>query len=340
MPWPALRSPERLPPLPPSKRCLQEAGEFDYPRESSYSGGGYGGGGFSSPGTSYGRGYMAPSVGGPTIYYSPGPRIISPPVIVSPYPAPLVPFGSGVAVTTQTAAPGFDAFDAVLLAGLGFIAFSTVASSLTAASRAGGFLGDTDYDAGGPLAVTKLQVGLLAVARELKGDLDAIAEAADTSSNEGLAALLQEAVLALLRNPDYCAYAAAAQKAAPGPAALERAFNAASLGERSKFESETLVNVIGGGGVRRGALKPGAAAAAAAQPEELIVVTLLVASRGGVKLPARLDSLADLRSALKALGALRAEQVLGVELVWTPQADGDSFSRDELARDYPDMRVL
>lgn len=251
-----------------------------------------------------------------------------------------------MSTTTVVAEPEFDAFDALLLAGLGFVAFSTVTSSLSDNGRAGGFLGagsdddDGYYGSGGELQVTKLQVGLLAVARGLKAELDALAESADTATNEGLRALLQEAVLALLRNPEYCAYAAASKRGGlASAAALEREFNAASLAERSKFEAETLVN-FGGAALRRGALKPAGAAAAAAQPDELIVVTLLVASRGAVPLPKRVDSVESLRTALRALGALRAEQVLGFELQWTPQAEGDSFSRDDLARDYPDLRML
>jgi uncharacterized membrane protein len=185
-----------------------------------------------------------------------------------------------------------------------------------------------------------VQVGCLAVARELKANLDAIAADADASTNAGLHALLQEVCLALLRNPQYCVYSAGGRKAVASGRELERAFNAASLAERSKFREETLVNVKGGGGVRRSGLRAAERVEAAAQADELIVVTLLVATRGNVKLPQRIDSVESLQGALRVLGALRAEQVLGVEVVYTPQAEGDSFSRDELVKDYPDMRML
>lgn len=39
--------------------------------------------------------------------------------------------------------------------------------------------------------LTRVQVGLLSLARELKGDLDRIAAAADTGSSQGLHRLLQ-----------------------------------------------------------------------------------------------------------------------------------------------------
>jgi uncharacterized membrane protein len=70
------------------------------------------------------------------------------------------------------------------------------------------------------------------------------------------------------------------------------------------------------------------------------VVTLLVATQGDVKLPKKIGSGDALKAALRSLGGLRCDQVLGVEVLWTPQAEGDYFSRDELTRDYPDMRML
>ena len=56
------------------------------------------------------------------------------------------------------------------------------------------------------IAVVKIQIGLLGLARQLQLDLEDIADAADTSSTEGLHYVLEETVLALLRNPEYCVY--------------------------------------------------------------------------------------------------------------------------------------
>ncbi|KAI8463808.1 MAG: hypothetical protein J3K34DRAFT_372388 [Monoraphidium minutum] len=225
------------------------------------------------------------------------------------------------------------ALDALLLVGLTFVAFSSVSNALGGA--AGGLL-----PAGGArgLQLTKVQVGLLAVARGLKAQLDEIGAAADTSDNAGLKELLQAVSLALLRNPQYWELGAAARRGAADAADLEREFNSASLSERSKFADETLVNVRGGGGVRRRA--PAPPGGGLGHPDELIVVTLLVATKGELDLPKRVDGAESLRALLRGLGGLPAEQVLGVEVLWTPQAEGDYFSRDEVTADYPDMRVL
>jgi uncharacterized membrane protein len=119
-------------------------------------------------------------------------------------------------------------------------------------------------------------------------------------------------VLALLRNPRYCVYGASSQKACSDATSLEAAFNSASLKERSKFESETLVNVAGGT-ARRSSYRPAATAsssgASSSQPDELIVVTLLVATGCNVQLPAKINSLSELQDALSALGGLPQDQV-------------------------------
>ncbi|HTL89835.1 MAG TPA: DUF1517 domain-containing protein, partial [Leptolyngbya sp.] len=79
---------------------------------------------------------------------------------------------------------------------------SFVVNSFRRASDDGNELGYTTPT----VSVAKVQVGLLAQARELKADLDRIGEKANTDTSEGLAQVLQEASLALLRNPQYWVY--------------------------------------------------------------------------------------------------------------------------------------
>ena len=68
------------------------------------------------------------------------------------------------------------------------------------------FGGDGIQLGGDAIAVVKVQIGLLGMARDLQLDLEKIADKADTSTTEGLHYVLEETVLALLRNPEYCVY--------------------------------------------------------------------------------------------------------------------------------------
>lgn len=185
------------------------------------------------------------------------------------------------------------------------------------------------------VTVGKVQVGLLGSARELQRDLERIADRADTDSPDGLHYILQETVLALMRNPDYCLYGFAKSKRERCAEDAETAFNQLSLQERGKFQKETRVNV--GGRARRASL-------AESKPysegdKELIVVTLLVAADGGFKLP-QVTSRVELKEALSILGAVREDDVLAVEVLWTPEEEGDFFTVEDLAYDYPTLNTL
>lgn len=200
------------------------------------------------------------------------------------------------------------------------------------------FLDNRDSDqpllsgGGDTVSVVKLQVGLLGTARSMQRDLDRIASRADTSSPSGLHYVLQETVLALLRNPDQCVYGAASVDNKRGLSAGEDAFNKVSMEERGKFKEETLVNY--GGRSRQGSYSRGSGGV-----QELIVVTLVAAVEGGLKMP-RVTSGEELRTALNRLGAIRQEQTMAVEVLWTPQDEGDYYTRDEVFADFPTLNNL
>ena len=205
-----------------------------------------------------------------------------------------------------------------------------------------------DGDGGEPqslnpaVSVAKLQVGLLAQARELQTDLDRIALSTDTSSAQGRAQVLQESTLALLRHPEYFAYASSDTEQTRLNSA-ETQFNRWSLSERSKFSEETLSNYDNQlkqnpdkaltGESESGALVE------SQEPSEYIVVTLLVGVQGKLKLPAIQDA-ESLNQALRQLGGVGAEQLLAVEVLWTPQATGDTLTSDDLLAGYPDLQLV
>jgi len=188
-----------------------------------------------------------------------------------------------------------------------------------------------------PVAVAKLQVGLLAEARSLQDDLNRIGATADTGTSAGLAQLLQETTLSLLRHPDYWAYANASSEQTRLLSA-EQTFNRLSLAERSKFTEESLSNV----NRQLRQAEDGATLAkaeASTAPGEYILATLLVATQGKIDLPT-VRSTDDLRRALSQVGAVGADRLLAVEVLWTPQRSGETLTGDEMVAEYPDLVLL
>jgi len=210
-----------------------------------------------------------------------------------------------------------------------FLVSGALSNSNTGDGDAGGIaLGSTDR-----VAVVRLQVGLLGIARDLQLDLDRIAERADTSSPAGLQRVLQETTLALLRNPEYCVYGDSGGKQCRTVEEAESRFNEVTLDERSKLASETLVNADGRKKRRSsGSMGDGG-------QNEFIVVTIIACADGPLKLPP-IKTLDDLQTALRRLGAVRREAIQAVEVLWTPQEAGDTLTQQELTRAYPKLNSI
>ncbi len=191
------------------------------------------------------------------------------------------------------------------------------------------------------ISVARVQVGLLADARELQADLNKLALKADTGSTAGLANVLQETTLALLRHPEYWAYAGSSLKQTK-LAAAETEFNRLVLTERSKFSRETLSNV--GSQIKQAAgsaLTPAQKSGdlATQDPGEYLVVTLLVGTSGALNLP-DIKTSGNLRTALQQLGGVAGDRLLALEVLWTPQAEGDVLTSEDLLVEYSSLRLI
>ncbi len=223
--------------------------------------------------------------------------------------------------------------------------FLAVAGFLTRALRGaaqGGNDNSDGYDGyDSSVTVAKVQVGLLAQARDLQADLNRIATNADTGSSEGLAQVLQESTLSLLRHPEYWVYASSNAEQASLQAA-ENQFNRLAIAERSKFAEETLSNV--NRQLRQSTLQQqlqgaGGALELSRDPGEYIVATIIVATTGRLPLPT-INTTQDLRQALSVLGSVSSDRLLALEVLWTPQAEGDTLSSDEMIAEYPDLKRI
>ncbi|CAG9467746.1 unnamed protein product [Pedinophyceae sp. YPF-701] len=193
--------------------------------------------------------------------------------------------------------------------------------------------GDDGYFGSEKISTMKLQVGLMATAADIKRDIEKQAKRTDTSDPESLHFFLQEVVLSLMRNQAKCVYGHSEGKVVTGLDKGEEAFNNMSLMERSKFEEETFVNYSGRSKTRT------FAGGKRDDPNELIMVTILLAVEGSVK-PPKVKDRTTLQQTLTQLGGLSTSQVVACEVLWTPQADGDTYSRDDLITDYPYMQTL
>ena len=269
-------------------------------------------GGYSAPrGGGYGGGYRSPGYG----YGGGG--------FGFPFLLPFIGFGGG-------------GLFSVLI-------FFALANFLVRAFRSAGVSEDGGYGSTSKVSVAQVQVGLLANARELQPELNRLALTADTSSASGRATVVQEATLALLRHPEYWVYGATSSQKASLEAA-EAKFNQLALTERSKFTDETLSNVNSvisedsqkalGGNTEEGAiqLKEG-------DSGEYIIATVIVGATGNLNLP-DINGTDDLRQALQQVGGIGSDRLLAVEILWTPQADGDTLSSDDILAYYPNLKLV
>ncbi|MEE3719353.1 DUF1517 domain-containing protein [Tumidithrix elongata RA019] len=195
-------------------------------------------------------------------------------------------------------------------------------------NKSKGAAGDLGNDT---FTVTKLQVALLAQAREVQARLTELSLEVDTDTPDGLMTLLQESAIALIRTPENWTHVSSSSQPVKRDKA-EELFNKLSLEERSKFSEETLVNVGGRRAVRQAAI-----ASLEKDPSAYIVVTLLIGTEHDKPLFGEIRNTEELRKALEAIAAIPASHLLIFELLWSPQADSDSLTYDELLTEYSNM---
>ena len=202
--------------------------------------------------------------------------------------------------------------------------------------------GDSEYVDRSQVSVAQVQVGLLSTARELQQELNNLALTADTSSASGRAMVLQESTLALLRHPEYWVYGATESQQTNIDAA-EAKFNQLSLTERSKFTTETLFNVENVIRQTNQEALPNAegelANANNQESGEYIIATVIVGTLSKLKLPV-INGTDDLRQALQQIGSIGSDRLLAVEVLWTPQAEGDALTTNDILAQYPNLKLV
>ena len=173
---------------------------------------------------------------------------------------------------------------------------------------------------------------MLAEGDEVKRDLQDIASEGDSSSNEGLATMMQNAVLSLLRHPDRWMYGAIEEQKGEG-SATENAVIRWATEARSKFSDQTTSNYSG----KRDMDKP---REATEKGGLYLVVTLMGASFNWPSLPDAAINTKRMRDALMQLSSLNAEDLIRIDVVWSPDQEGEFLSSDEALELYPSLTKL
>lgn len=181
------------------------------------------------------------------------------------------------------------------------------------------------------VTISKIQVGLLAEGRAIQQQLTEIVEAGDTDSIEGLHAQLQESVLALLRMPENWSHVQASSQTVKTREEAEKVFNQLSIEERGKYTTETLTNASGKLVQKEFEIDPDK------EPASYIVVTLLIGTADDQPLFTEIRTTEALTEVLNQFASVNADYLMRFELQWTPQAEGDSLTYDEMLLEYPKL---
>lgn len=257
--------------------------------------------------------------------YSPSPPPMSPgPAPVFPTPAPSYPSYPGPVVVY----PGGGGGSLGILPVLVFLGLVLVTAYLVRGLRQAGSHGP--YPDGPTASVARLRLALLhrpLVQRTLRR----LAEEADTTSAKGLADLLDEAALLLLREEPAWRFGDYQVAAGSEEEVLAR-FDAWMLEERSKYH-ETFRHFEGQKRLApdyRPQVEPGG---------RYLVVSLLLAERR-THTPRRPLTREGARAALLDAAGSSPFTLLAAYLSWTPEREGEALTEEELLRLYPELEKL
>jgi uncharacterized membrane protein len=221
--------------------------------------------------------------------------------------------------------------------------------------RPGGFgpmggmpMGGGGYMGPNAMYVSQISIGLDWRARaQLQQTLMQMAQRGDTGSPQGLANLLNETVLNLRRNEMSWLYAMYKDAGAHAPQNAQSAFQQLANEARSRFRSEL---VRGAAGQAANVVDAPGMVARADEGKGTVVVTIVLATRRpvqgftsalpGATPPVPGPEAGQIRAALADRGTIHAQQMVALEVVWSPAAENDRMSTAELEQFYPEMKLI
>jgi len=190
------------------------------------------------------------------------------------------------------------------------------------------------------LSVGRVQLAFDAVAcKGLRARIEDAVRNADTSTSFGIFRLARTVLQTAVPFQDKVAYAHFSEDKALAPAPGEARFNALASEARAFFDRE-IVRRDSRGLVetQRNSAKANELVDEDGQfgIDELFVVTLVMAVQSTpIGLPEKLSGLDDVRASLAAMLAVTSQSMVGFEVIWTPAAESDILTREELLTDLP-----
>ncbi|MEC7524642.1 MAG: DUF1517 domain-containing protein [Myxococcota bacterium] len=218
----------------------------------------------------------------------------------------------------------------IVVGGVGLLVVSRMRKGASGGATGGTYAGP---DA---MHVHRLSLGIdWRARREVQGTLQRLAETGDTTSEQGLAHLLRETVLALRRAELSWLYVSQESHGPMSPQDAEQRFQQSATSARAAYQTE----LVRGAG---GEVHTQDAPEMRANPNEgegTVVVHLIVAAERplqGLQAP----DADQIRAALDNRAAVTAQQLVALEVVWSPADENDRMSTAELEQFYPDMRLI
>lgn len=260
-------------------------------------------------------------------------------------PAPVYYGGSG--------AGGGGGASCGFLCCIGVLFLGVVVVILLQNRKGGGTTNFAPYQGGAPMQqsymgpnamyVTSISLGLDWRARQqIQARLTELAQTGDTRSSSGLARLLSETVLILRRNELSWLYAGYRDAGSLAPQQAQSTFGGVAQDLRARFQHEL---VRAGQGELANAQGP-SFEAKANEGAGTVVVTIVLATRRplqGFFVPAAGQGAPDaaaVRAAFSDRGTLGANDLVALEVIWSPAAENDRMSTSELEQFYPELRLI
>lgn len=228
----------------------------------------------------------------------------------------------------------------LVVVGVGVVGWMFVRSQRHAtplAQHPGGYVGmPAARAAWSKVDITAIRLGIDWRARRgLQQRLLELARTSDTRSKPALLRLLQQTIDAIESTRIAWLYAGVTNFHPMSPPEAQQHFRTLALAARANFENE-LVRAADGQRIEREAP---AMKARAHEGEGVIVVTLIVAARTElVDVPT--PDAGRIAAALRALRGLGPDELVALEVVWSPAADDDRMSTLELEARYPGLRKI